>query len=130
MEKAPLSEAEKTMWWQLRMKRMGTKFRREHPIGPYRADFACLELGIVIELDGGQHTTNEAQHYDARRDAYMKRLGWRVVRIWNLDWFQNPDGVLRVIDETIFQAQHERAFNYAGACSKTPMNRLRTLSQN
>jgi very-short-patch-repair endonuclease len=117
------------MWWQLRMKRMGAKFRREHPIGPYRADFACLELGIVIELDGGQHSTDEAQQYDAQRNRYMERLGWQVLRIWNLNWFQNPEGALREINEAIVYAQHERTIKFAKACPRTPLNRLRMLSQ-
>jgi very-short-patch-repair endonuclease len=128
MTKPPPSQAERTMWWRLRMKRMGAKFRREHPIGPYRADFACLELGIVIELDGGQHLADCAQHYDAQRNDYMNRLGWRVVRIWTLDWFQKPDGALKAIDEAIQESQHERAIYFEKAFPKTPLNRLRILT--
>ena len=69
-------------------------------MGPYFADFVCHAMRLVIELDGGQH--GEAVHVgrDAKRDAYMKANGYRVLRFWNNDVMQNLNGVL----ETIAQA--------------------------
>jgi very-short-patch-repair endonuclease len=117
------------MWNALRMGRAGAVFRREHPINPYRADFACLNLGIVIEMDGGQHLSSEALAYDRRRDAFMAGAGWQVLRIQNTWWFEHPAGVLRSIDETIQAAKLERETLFAFAYVKTPMNRLRVLAR-
>jgi len=113
------------MWFALRAGRAGAVFRREHPIGPYRADFACLSLGLVVEMDGGQHM--RASAYDERRNNYMAAEGWHVLRILNVDWFQNPSGALRVIDELLEAARLERQTLFASAHHKTPMNRLRKL---
>jgi very-short-patch-repair endonuclease len=75
------TEAEQLLWRHLRGKSMaGIKFRRQYPIGPFIADFACIELKLVIEADGGQHLDCE---YDVRRDAYLRSRGYRVLRYWN-----------------------------------------------
>jgi very-short-patch-repair endonuclease len=129
MKRNEPSTVERTMWWRLRCERTGVKFRREHPIGPYFADFACLELGLVIELDGGQHMLDASQRYDARRDTFMREDGWAVLRIWTSWWFDNPDGVVRAIDEAIVNARLERDQQFEGACSRTPLNRLRILAK-
>ena len=88
MRKAPTSE-EKTMWNRLRDGRMlGHKFRRQHPVEPYIPDFACVELMLIIELDGAGHPDQAA--YDARRDEYLRDRDWTVLR------FGNDDVVLRL----------------------------------
>ncbi|MEO1750993.1 ATP-dependent RNA helicase HrpA [Thiofaba sp. EF100] len=93
------TDAEQKLWQQLRAHRFeGTKFRRQHPLGPYVVDFVCLEKRLVIELDGGQHT--EAEAYDQQRNAWLEAQGFRVLRFWNNEVMQNPEGVL----ETIHQA--------------------------
>jgi very-short-patch-repair endonuclease len=75
-------EAETRLWHQLRDRRlMGHKFRRQHSIGPFIADFACVAARLVIELDGSQHARAEAA--DARRTAYLAAEGWTVIRFWN-----------------------------------------------
>lgn len=72
-----LTDAESLLWFRLRNRQfMGLKFRRQRPIGNYIADFACLEIGLVIELDGGQHTEQIA--YDTRREEAMKAQGFRT----------------------------------------------------
>ena len=76
---------------------MGVKFRRQHPVGPYFADFACVEQGLIIELDGGQHGTEEGREYDAERTAYMSVAGFKVLRFWNNEVMTNLPGVLQVI---------------------------------
>jgi very-short-patch-repair endonuclease len=125
MKLNPPSTAERTMWWRLRLARTGSSFRREHPIGLYRADFACIELGLVIELDGGQHMTSVAQAHDARRDAFLRSNGWTVLRVWTRQWFENPDGVMQAIDEAMAFARLEREQVFDGVCARTPLNRLR-----
>ena len=84
------------LWWQLRNRRLqGWKFRRQHRIGPYFADFACLEAGLVVELDGSQHL--ERQPYDRTRTAHLKREGFDVLRFGNDDVLRETEAVLRAI---------------------------------
>ncbi len=83
------------MWRLLRDRQLaGLKFRRQVPIGPFIADFACIEMRLVVELDGDQHAESCA---DAMRDALLRRHGWRVLRIWNADVRESPAGVLSQI---------------------------------
>ena len=90
---------ERMMWRLLRDRRLGgVKFRRQVPIGPFVADFACLSHRVVIELDGGQHAGSLA---DARRDAYLKAESWRVLRFWNTDVTGNSNGVLWTIGQAV-----------------------------
>jgi primosomal protein N' (replication factor Y) len=90
-----MTDAERRLWSALRGRRLqGYKFRRQHPLGPFTADFACVEHRLVIEADGGQHSDNPA---DDRRTAWLSRHGWRVVRFWNNDILANPAGVQETI---------------------------------
>lgn len=91
-----MTDAERFLWQQLRRKQVnGYKFRRQIPLGKFIVDFVCLEAKLVIELDGGQHA--EQGVYDALRDTWSKEQGFRVLRFWNDEVFQNTDGVLEVI---------------------------------
>jgi len=78
------------------------RFRRQHPIGPYIADFACIERRLVVELDGGQHQGQNAQ--DEQRTAFMQTQGWQVLRFWNNEVLNNLDGVLSTIVEHLNHA--------------------------
>ncbi len=69
-----MTPAERQLWGALRGEQLGIKFRRQHPIGPYIADFYSWEAGLVIELDGSSHGTPEAQDYDRERDNYLLNL--------------------------------------------------------
>ena len=90
-----MTEAEQALWWRLRRKQIaGSRFRRQHPIGPYIADFACIERKLVIEVDGGQHSGCEA---DMRRDEYLQRQGFAILRFWNNEVLENIEGVCDVI---------------------------------
>ena len=89
-----MSDAERALWFALRNRRLaGHKFRRQTTIGPYIADFACLERRLVVEADGGQHDEDA----DAARTRYLKAQGFRIIRFWNNDILQNLDGVLEVL---------------------------------
>jgi very-short-patch-repair endonuclease len=80
------TDTEHLMWQLLRAKRfMNLKFHRQHMIALYIVDFYCHELGLVIELDGSQHVTDDAIEYDAERTKYLEVLGLTVVRYWNND---------------------------------------------
>jgi cysteine desulfurase/selenocysteine lyase len=88
------TDAEKLLWSRIQHEQLGVKFRRQHPIKPYYADFCCIEKRLVIEVDGGQH--NESKR-DERRDAFMQNLGYKVLRFWNNEVLGNTDGVLERI---------------------------------
>jgi len=74
--------AEALLWDALRSRRLaGLKFRRQHPIGPFVADFCCPERRLIVEVDGGIH---DAQFdHDAEREALLITAGYRVLRIRN-----------------------------------------------
>ena len=90
------TDAEQHLWRHLRRRQLGGyRFRRQVPICGYIADFACLEARLVIELDGGQH--KELHRYDERRDHRIEAQGFRVLRFWDNQVFQETQAVLDVI---------------------------------
>ena len=90
------TDAERKLWSALRRKAVaGARFRRQHPLGRFFADFCCLEHKLIIEVDGGQHS--EAQEYDQRRTEFLESLGFRVLRFWDSDVLTNLEGVLAAI---------------------------------
>lgn len=94
------TDAEHLMWQLLRAKRfINFKFRRQHVITPYIVDFYCHELGLVIELDGSQHGTDDAIEYDTERTKFLEALGLTVVRYWNHKVLQNIDAVLEHLSQ-------------------------------
>jgi len=94
------TDAEKRLWKHLRGRAFaGWKFRRQHPVGGYIADFACPECKLIIELDGGQHMA--AHEADERRTSELNRLGYRVLRFWDHEMLANTQGVLDAIYEAL-----------------------------
>lgn len=89
------TDAEKHLWYHLRAGRLGFKFKRQVPVGTYIVDFVCLEKRLVIELDGGQHMDNKI--YDTRRTDCLMTKGFKVLRFWNHEVFQQTPAVLEVI---------------------------------
>ncbi len=76
--------AEDHVWKVLRAGRLeGWKFRRQHPVGPYIADFACPELRLILELDGEVHDLPDVAHRDTERSTSLEALGWTVLRFSN-----------------------------------------------
>ena len=92
-----LTSAEAVLWLNIKNSKLGAKFRRQHSIGPYIADFFCPEFRVVLELDGAGHMTKLGVERDARRDEFMKRFGIRVMRIENRLVFKNLEAVLEGI---------------------------------
>jgi adenine-specific DNA-methyltransferase len=94
------TDAENLLWQLLRNRRLGgAKFRRQHLIGRYIADFYSNEHSLVIELDGGQHM--EQRHYDEQRTSYLQNQGLTVLRFWNNQVLIETESVLQAIWEQI-----------------------------
>ena len=106
----------KKLWRVLRSRRFeGFKFRRQHVVGPYIADFCCLSKRLIIELDGGQHASQVDS--DQIRTKFLKQKGYRVIRFWDHDFLKNAEAVLTAIAEKLktpspqpspFQGEGER----------------------
>src|SRR5688572_2252150 len=92
------TNAEALLWRHLRrLETKGTYFRRQVPIGPYVADFACMASRLVVEVDGSQHGEVPNRSRDEKRTRWLEAEGYRVLRFWNNDISRNPAGVLDVI---------------------------------
>jgi very-short-patch-repair endonuclease len=102
-----MTDAEKELWSTLRNDALGLRFRKQHPIGPYIADFACYPLKIVVEVDGATHGTEEERRHDAKRDAYLTRSGWIVLRFTNEDVYKDLDSVIEAIGLAVHDARAE-----------------------
>ena len=92
-----MTESERRLWRRLRHRELGFKFRRQMPIGGYIADFACPAARIVIELDGGQHGSDEAEARDVLRTSGIEGCGFRVIRFWNHEVSDDLDNVVERI---------------------------------
>ena len=79
----------------------GYTFRRQCPIGPYIADFACLDLWLVIEVDGVTHLFKETQIKDAKKEQYLRNLGYTVLRFTDDDVLKSMNQVIQAIADTI-----------------------------
>jgi very-short-patch-repair endonuclease len=92
------SSAEAKLWERLRDRQLGEfKFVRQVAIGQFFADFACRERKLVVEIDGGTHSTDAEPQSDVHRNAERARLGYRVVRVRNDEVYDNIDGVLETL---------------------------------
>ncbi|HZF98533.1 MAG TPA: endonuclease domain-containing protein, partial [Pseudoxanthomonas sp.] len=102
--RAEPTDAERRMWTRLRNGQTGFKFRRQHRVGGYIVDFVCVEAGLVIEVDGGQHLERSAQ--DEERTAYLESVGLRVIRFWNDDALLKTDLVMEEVWHALQQPPH------------------------
>jgi very-short-patch-repair endonuclease len=95
-----LTNAEESLWQELRNRKLqGLKFRRQHPISHYIADFYCAEKRLVVEVDGCIHNSKEQKEYDERRTADLASMGIHVLRFTNNEVEQDMPSVLKRIDE-------------------------------
>ena len=116
-----MTKAEMALWSALReANRHGFKFRRQHVIGDYIADFAHIRGMLVIEIDGETHGTDEEREYDARRTAWLKARGWAVVRFTNDDIYENCSGVVEILTARL--GPHPK---FAAQISTSPAERER-----
>ena len=89
-----MTDAERLLWKHLRGSRLeGLKFRRQHPVSPYIADFCCIELKLIIELDGSQHS----QQADETRTKFLESQGWTAVRFWDNEVLLQIEAVVGAI---------------------------------
>jgi len=93
---------ERRLWNLLKNRQFhNLKFKRQQPIGDYIVDFICKEAKIIIEIDGGQHNEPENIEYDKTRTEYLNTLGYKVIRFWNNEIYENIEGVVLRLKEEI-----------------------------
>jgi very-short-patch-repair endonuclease len=92
--------AERRLWQRLRGARIdGHRFRRQHPVGPYIADFACDRLRLILEIDGGIHDRDDVILRDHLRQVELENLGWTVLRFRNEEALSRPERIIAAIRE-------------------------------
>ena len=96
-----MTDAEHKLWSQIRDNKLGIKLRRQVVFGPYILDFFSAKAKLVLELDGGQHNTDEGIAKDKKRDTYLKEHGLEVLRFSDIEVLQNTSGVLQIIYDKI-----------------------------
>ena len=93
--------SEAMLWKHLKNKQTGYTFNRQRPVLNYIADFLCLELRLVIEIDGASHFSAEAQAKDAERDRQMQAIGLTVIRVKDSEVRKDPERVAKGIMEQL-----------------------------
>ena len=102
-----MTDAEVILWSRLRRDAAdGFHFRKQHPIGPFIADFACARACLVVEVDGDTHSTDAEVEHDHRRDEYLTAHGWRVLRVSNQDIYRHLDAVIDGIALYLSNGEH------------------------
>ena len=96
-----MPRAEVILWARVRRRGLGVRIRRQHPVGPFIVDFACLKSKVAIEIDGPSHDGDEAVARDAVRAAFLKSRGWKVLRVTNEEIYENLDGVLEAVSRWV-----------------------------
>jgi very-short-patch-repair endonuclease len=101
-----LTNAEMILWNVLKdSKRIGAKFRRQHPIDIFIVDFYCHPLKLVIEVDGGYHLDAEQKEYDNGREEELRNLGLRTIRFTNEEIVNDLEKVVRIIEKEITKGE-------------------------
>ncbi|MBL8545066.1 MAG: DUF559 domain-containing protein [Hyphomonadaceae bacterium] len=96
MRKQP-SQAEHIVWELVRGRQLGAKFRRQHPIDNYIADFACIDAKLIVEIDGRSHDTEEQRLWDDQRARRLNELGWRLFVVRDDDILRDAPAVVERI---------------------------------
>ena len=95
----PLTAPEAKVWHGVRSRQLGFKFRRQHPIGRFIADFYCAEAMVVIEIDGDVHADPDQAAYDEARTGWLEERGYRVLRFQAREVDNDLGAVLQGIRE-------------------------------
>jgi len=103
-----MTDAENLLCGHIKGNQLGVRFRRQHPIGYYIADFYCHTYKLIIELDGSIHNDPEVLASDFERQKYLESIGLRVIRFTNDEVFKNLEKVLTTIDQHINPATNEQ----------------------
>jgi len=93
-----MTPSEFILWEELRGRRLGVRFRRQDPIGPFIADFSCRQARLVIEVDGVSHDDSDR---DRRRDRWFHENGWFVLRLHDDYVVTQPDDAVAVIQQAL-----------------------------
>ena len=101
-----MSPPEVMLWNQIRASKLGFKVRRQHPIGPYVADFFVRDAGLIIEVDGSPHDFGDRPDRDESRDRYMRDRGYRILRLLASDVMKNLEGALVLIASQVRSPLH------------------------
>lgn len=91
--------AEKILWEKLKLKQLGVRFYRQHPINKFIVDFYCHAKLLVIELDGGVHSKIEVSERDEGREYELRNFGLKILRFKNEEVLHNPDAVVEKIKD-------------------------------
>ncbi len=98
-----MTEAEKFLWSKLRGKQQNEyQFYRQKIINNYIVDFYCPKANLIVELDGGQHYSDEGKKKDEIRDNYMASIGLKVLRFSDREVFNNINGVMEIIRKYVY----------------------------
>jgi len=93
-----MTKAEIVLWEELKTKKLNNlKFRRQHPIHHFIADFYCHELSLIIEIDGGYHNNKEQREYDIQREKLLKFQDVRIIRFTNEEVLNNIEKIKQQI---------------------------------
>jgi len=115
------ADAEMRLWHALRSRQLtGWKFRRQHPVGPFVADFVCLAASIVIEVDGAHHAEQRAK--DDARTRFIESKGFRVIRFDDGQVLKELEAVLEVIRLALDAAPHPNPLPASGARERVGMD--------
>ncbi|MDI1296093.1 MAG: DUF559 domain-containing protein [bacterium] len=104
-----MSLPETLLWQRLRGQAIGLKFRRQHPIGSYIADFYCSGLKLVVEVDGETHNRGDNPARDAHRDRFMEENGYKVLRIAAAEILKDADKIAASIGALVANPLHHAA---------------------
>lgn len=105
------------LWVRLRdFRKRGYHFRRQCPMGGYIVDFVCKQQKLIVEVDGSQHGEDRELEYDRARDRYFSELGFRTLRMWNVDVNRSPDDAA----DTVLAALEGGGSNKDRAGGETP----------
>ena len=91
------TKAEEVLWQAIRNSKLGYKFRRQHAIHIYIADFVCLDKKLIVEVDGGYHQDENQQYIDAQRTHDLNALGFTVIRFTNDEVLSGLENVVEKI---------------------------------
>ena len=121
-QRAAANEFASTVWQWVRNRQIGNqKFRREYAIPPYTADFCCVELRLILEIDGADHLTEGGRQRDRVRDDFLNRHGYRVMRISGYDVLREPGSCLARIGEQVQQRMREMESGKHNPSPPTPL---------
>ncbi|MCL4201229.1 MAG: DUF559 domain-containing protein [Pirellulaceae bacterium] len=125
-QSASVNEFANTVWQWVRNRQIGSqKFRREYAIPPYTTDFCCVELGLILEVDGADHLTEDGRQRDRVQSDFLNRQGYRVVRISGYDVLREPGSCRARIAEQVQQRIREMETEHPSPPAPSPRSEER-----